>query len=208
MTSKSQPITKEMVWRAWQDIKSNGPSPGVDGVTLEAFEARLEDNLYKLWNRMASGSYFPAPVRRAFIEKPDGGERPLGIPTVFGRVAQTVVKHQLEPTLERMFCKNSFGYRKGHNPHQAVAKARKMCWRFDWVIDLDLEKFFDTIDHSLLMKAVEKVTDKQWILLYIRRWLQTPVQTEEGQLEYPQKRDSSGRVYIAITGEPVPSLWL
>jgi len=194
MKSKSQPVQKDMVERAWADVKSNGPSAGVDGITIDAFETRLDEHLYKLWNRMASGSYFPAPVRRAFIEKPDGGERPLGIPIVFDRVAQTVVKHQLEPVLERVFSKNSFGYRPGRDAHHALAKARQMCRRYAWVIDLDIQGFFDTIDHDLLMRAVRKMTDQKWVLMYIERWLKAPVQTEDGQLEYPDKGTPQGGV--------------
>ena len=143
MKSKSQPVELEMVRRAWSDVRTGGPSAGVDGITMDAFEERLERNLYKLWNRMASGSYFPAAVRRAYIEKPDGGLRPLGIPIILDRVAQTVVKHQLEPALENVFSQNSFGYRPGRDAHQAVAKTQQMCWRYSWVIDLDIEGFFD-----------------------------------------------------------------
>ena len=194
MKSKSQPIELEMVRRAWSDVRTGGPSAGVDGITMEAFEERLERNLYKLWNRMASGSYFPAAVRRVYIEKPDGGQRPLGIPTILDRVAQTVVKHQLEPELENVFSENSYGYRPGRDAHQAVAKARQMCWRYPWVIDLDIKGFFDTIDHDLLMRAVRKKTDQKWMLMYIERWLKAPIQTEDGKLEYPDMGTPQGGV--------------
>jgi group II intron reverse transcriptase/maturase len=181
--SKSQPVTKAMVWKAWLGLRANGQSPGVDGVSLQAFEANLSDNLYTLWNRMASGSYFPSPVKRVFIPKADGRNRPLGIPTITDRVAQKVVKDYLEPTIERVFSPNSFGYRPGRSAHQALEKARQMCGRYPWVIDLDIEGFFDTLDHELLMKALRKHTQEKWVLMYIERWLHAPVETSEGVLE-------------------------
>ena len=192
--SKSQSVTKAMVWKAWLSLRSNGESAGVDGVSLQAFEANLSDNLYKLWNRMASGSYFPAPVKRVFIPKADGRSRPLGIPTIADRVAQKVVKDYLEPKLESVFSPNSFGYRPRRSAHQALEKARQMCRRYEWVIDLDIKGFFDTLDHALLMKAVRKHTQEKWVLMYIERWLQAPVQTPEGELEPSRQGSPQGGV--------------
>ncbi len=192
--SKSQSVTKAMVWKAWLSLRSNGKSAGVDGVSLHAFEENLSDNLYKLWNRMASGSYFPAPVKRVFIPKADGRSRPLGIPTIADRVAQKVVKDYLEPKLESVFSPNSFGYRPGRSAHQALEKARQMCRRYEWVIDLDIKGFFDTLDHELLMKAVRKHTQEKWVLMYIERWLQAPVQTPEGELEPSRQGSPQGGV--------------
>ena len=152
--TKSFPITKRMVWEAWKQVKANKGRGGVDGVTLRDFEANLENNLYKLWNRMASGRYFPLPVLRVEIPKPDGGCRPLGIPTVADRVAQMVVKRYMEPDVERHFHSDSYGYRPGKSAHQALAKARQWCWCTAWVLDLDIKSFFDSIDHGLMLRAV------------------------------------------------------
>ena len=192
--SKSQPVTKAMVWKAWLSLRSNGKSAGVDGVSLHAFEENLSDNLYKLWNRMASGSYFPAPVKRVFIPKADGRRRPLGIPTIADRVAQKVVKDYLEVKLESVFSANSFGYRPKRSAHQALEKARQMCMRYPWVIDLDIKGFFDTLDHELLMKAVRKHTQEKWVLMYIERWLHAPVETPEGKLEPSRQGTPQGGV--------------
>ena len=151
--AKSQPITKRQVWEAYKRVKANRGAPGVDGQTIEQFEENLSNNLYKLWNRMASGSYMPQAVKRVEIPKPDGGIRPLGIPTVADRIAQTVAKQLLEPQLEGHFHVDSYGYRPGKSAHQALARARRRCWDYAWVVDLDIKGFFDTIDHDLLMLA-------------------------------------------------------
>ena len=148
-SDKSLPITKAMVWKAYQLVKRNGKAAGVDGQSLDDFAQDLENNLYKLWNRMASGSYFPPAVRRVEIPKSGGGSRPLGIPTVADRVAQMVVKQVLEPQLEPIFDQDSYGYRPGKSAHQAVESCRKRCWKYDWVVDLDIKGFFDSIDHDL-----------------------------------------------------------
>jgi RNA-directed DNA polymerase len=176
-------IPKREVWEAYKQVKVNGGAAGVDGQTIEDFEADLEDNLYKIWNRMSSGSYFPPPVKRVEIPKADGGMRPLGIPTVSDRVAQTVVKRQLEPKLEPQFHDDSYGYRPAKSANEAVGVARRRCWEYDWVLDLDVRAFFDNIDHELLMRALRKHTDSKWVILYIERWLKAPVQEEEEQRE-------------------------
>jgi group II intron reverse transcriptase/maturase len=147
-------ITKRQVWEAYKRVKANKGAAGIDGQTIEAFEEDLSGNLYKLWNRLASGSYFPSPVRRVEIPKGDGGMRPLGIPTVSDRVAQMVVKDYLEPELEKYFHPDSYGYRPGKSALDAVGMARKRCWKNDWVLDLDIKGFFDNIDHDLMMRAV------------------------------------------------------
>ena len=152
-------------------------------VTAADFEANLSGNLYKLWNRMSSGSYFPPPVMRVDIDKKDGGTRPLGVPTVADRIAQTVVKMIIEPLVEPVFHENSYGYRPNRSAHQALAVARKRCWRRDWVIDLDIKGFFDNLDHELMMKAVRHHIQEPWVLLYIKRWLEAPVEDGKEQIK-------------------------
>jgi len=163
-------------------VKVNQGGAGVDGQSIEEFERDLSNNLYKLWNRMSSGSYFPPPVRRVEIPKPDGRKRSLGIPTVADRVAQMVVKQYLEPILEPHFHRDSYGYRPGKSALQAVGEARKRCWEYHWALDMDIKGFFDEIDHELLMRAVRKHTDCKWVLLYIERWLKAPAQLPNGTL--------------------------
>jgi RNA-directed DNA polymerase len=188
-------IPKRQVWEAYKRVKANQGAAGVDGQSIAAFEEELEDNLYKLWNRLASGSYFPPPVRRVEIPKGDGsGTRPLGIPTVSDRVAQAVVKAYLEPELERHFHPDSYGYRPGKSALEAVGVARQRCWRYDWVLDLDIRHYFDSIDHALLMRAVRKHTDCSWVLLYLERWLNAPVQLEDGTLESREQGTPQGSV--------------
>ncbi len=181
-SNKSLPISKKMVWQAWLQIKSNGKAAGVDGKSLGAFESNLKDNLYRLWNRLASGSYFPPAVKRVEIPKGDGGVRPLGIPTVADRVAQMVIKQYLEPLIEPCFDEDSYGYRPGKSAHQALEKTRKRCWQSNWVLDLDIKGFFDSIDHDLLLKALGCHTADKWVLMYVTRWLKAPVQMPDGQL--------------------------
>ncbi len=175
-------IPKQIVWDAYQRVKANRGAAGVDGQSLDAFDKDLKGNLYKLWNRMSSGSYFPSPVRLVEIPKGDGGVRPLGIPTVTDRIAQTVAKMYLEPMVEPKFHPDSYAYRPGKSAHDAVGKARQRCWRADWVIDLDIKGFFDNLDHCLVMRAVRHHTDNPWLLLYIERWLKVPVKNTEGVL--------------------------
>jgi group II intron reverse transcriptase/maturase len=175
-------IRKRDVWEAFKRVKANQGAAGVDGQSITEFEANLKGNLYKLWNRMSSGSYFPPPVRRVDIPKADGGTRPLGIPTVADRIAQEVACRFLEPILEPGFHPDSYGYRPGKSAIDAVRTARQRCWRYDWVLDLDVKAFFDTIDWELMLKAVRQHTDCPWVLLYIDRWLRAPVQMEDGSV--------------------------
>lgn len=175
-------ISKHVVWEAYKRVKANKGSAGVDGVTIEKFERRLKDNLYKLWNRMSSGTYYPPPVRTVTIPKGNGKTRRLGIPTVADRVGQMVVKMYLETEVEPKFHKDSYGYRPKRSAIEAVGTARRRCWEYDWVIDLDIKGFFDNLDHELTLKAVRYHTGNKWILLYVERWLKAPVQLEEGTL--------------------------
>ena len=191
---KSYEISKQVVWEAYKRVKANRGAAGVDEQSLEDFEEDLKDNLYKIWNRMSSGSYFPPPVRLVEIPKGQGGTRPLGIPTVADRIAQMVVKIYLEPLLEPHFHPDSYGYRPGKSALDAVGTARQRCWRHDWVIDLDIKGFFDNLDHELLMRAVRHHTDLPWIILYVRRWLTAPVQHPDGHLEARTKGSPQGSV--------------
>src|SRR5256885_5088044 len=175
-------IPKREVWEAFKKVKANRGAAGVDGQSIADFEADLSNNLYKLWNRMSSGSYFPPPVRRVEIPKAEGGTRALGIPTVADRVAQEVARRYLEPRLEPVFHTDSYGYRPGRSAIDAVRTARQRCWRSDWVLDIDVKGYFDSIDWELLLKAVRRHTDCPWVLLYIERWLKAPVQMEDGSV--------------------------
>lgn len=177
-------ITKREVWEAFKKVKTNQGAAGVDGQSIEEFEVNLAGNLYKLWNRLSSGSYFPAPVRRVDIPKEHGeGTRALGIPTVTDRIAQEVVRRYLEPRLEPVFHGDSYGYRPGRSAIDAVRVARQRCWRYDWVLDIDIKAFFDSLDWELLLRALRHHTDCAWVLLYIERWLKAPIQREDGSLE-------------------------
>ncbi|MGY4183217.1 group II intron reverse transcriptase/maturase [Bradyrhizobium sp. USDA 4518] len=178
--AKPYDIPKRWVWEAYKRVKANRGAAGVDKQSIEVFEADLQSNLYKLWNRMSSGSYFPPPVKRVQIDKRDGGKRLLGIPTVSDRVARAVVKGYLEPDLEKHFHLDSFGYRPGKSALDAVGVARQRCWRHPFVLDLDIRAYFDSISHELLLKAIRKHTNCAWVLLYIERWLKAPVQLEDG----------------------------
>ena len=191
-------ITKWDVWEAYKRVKKNQGAAGVDGESLATFDTDLKNNLYRIWNRMSSGSYFPPAVRRVDIPKDDGRLRPLGIPTVSDRIAQTVVQRYLEPILEPVFHADSYGYRPGRSAHDALAAARQRCWRYDWVIDLDIRGFFDEIDRELLMKAVRHHTDCPWVLLYIERWLQAPVRMPDGVLMNREKGTPQGSVISPI----------
>jgi len=180
-------IPKSLVYEAYKRVKANREGAGIDGESLKAFEVDLGKNLYKVWNRLSSGSYMPPPVMRVEIEKADGGVRPLGIPTVSDRIAQMVVKLQIEPLLETHFHEDSYGYRPGKSAHQALERVKTRCTRRAWVLDMDIQGFFDSIDRELLLKAVRKHIKERWHLLYIERWLNAPVQDKDGRLEYPQR---------------------
>lgn len=196
LLSKAKPfsISKQVVWDAFKRVKANGGAAGVDGESIAELESDLKGNLYKLWNRMSSGSYFPPPVRTVEIPKDNGGKRPLGIPTVSDRVAQMVVKMYLEPEVEPHFHQDSYGYRPGKSAIEAVGVARQRCWRYDWIVDLDIKGFFDNLDHDLVMRAVKKHTDCKWILLYIERWLKAPAQIADGTLVNRDKGTPQGGV--------------
>jgi len=184
--TKSIPISRQMVWQAYKKVRANKGSAGVDNISMDQFDAKRSQHLYKLWNRMASGSYFPPPVKEVEIPKKDGNVRKLGIPTISDRVGQMVVKMFIEPRLEKMFSKNSYGYRPNKNAHQALSSVRENCWKNDWVIDLDIKGFFDNIDHIKLMLAVEKHVPEKWVRFYIQRWLEMPVLTKSGELTQKQ----------------------
>lgn len=176
-----------MVFEAWKQVRRNGGSAGVDAKSLKDFEEDLSNNLYKLWNRLTSGSYFPQAVKQVGIPKVSGGVRHLGIPTVSDRIAQMVIKTSLEQRIDSMFSGNSFGYRPGKSAHMALEKAIENCRKYDWVIDLDIKGFFDNIDHALLEKALVRHANK-WEQMYIRRWLEAPIQKEDGTIETKQGR--------------------
>ena len=187
-------ISKWEVWEAYRRVKANKGAAGVDEQSIEDFEKRLKKNLYKIWNRMSSGSYLPPPVRTVKIPKANGGERKLGIPTVSDRIAQQVVKSRLEPEVDRLFHADSYGYRPGKSALDAVGTARERGWRYDWVGDLDIKGFFDNLDQNLLMRAVKKHAKDRWVVLYIERWLKAPVQEEDEQLIPREKGTPQGGV--------------
>ena len=192
--AKPYKIPKRLVWEAYQRVRANRGAAGVDGVSLAAFEKDLKGNLYKVWNRMSSGSYHAPPVRLVEIPKESGGMRPLGIPTVADRVAQTVVKMVLEPKVEPKFHPDSYGYRPGRSALDAVGTARKRCWDFDWVIDLDIKGFFDSLSHDLVERAVAHHTDLAWVRLYVGRWLRASVERPDGSLEERTRGTPQGGV--------------
>ena len=180
--TKSYRISKRSVVAAWERVKANKGSYGIDEESIQDFNKDLKDNLYKIWNRMSSGTYFPPPVKAVEIPKSETQMRLLGIPTVSDRVAQAVAKLHLEPIVEPKFHEDSYGYRPGKSAMEAVGVARKRCWNQDWVIDLDIKGFFDNLDHELMMKAVRFHTGEKWIHLYVERWLKAPLQQKDGQL--------------------------
>jgi group II intron reverse transcriptase/maturase len=178
--TKSQPITKVMVWQAYKKVRSNGGSGGIDGMSWEDFEQNKSNELYKLWNRLSSGTYFPMPVQQVPIPKKGGGTRHLGIPTIIDRIAQQVTKRHLELIVEPKFHNSSFGYRPARNAHQALEQANRNTFNHDFAIDLDIKSFFDSIDHELLMKAVEHYCSEKWVLMYVRRWLEAGILQKDG----------------------------
>lgn len=197
-TTKPFNIPKPVVWQAWHLVKASQGAAGADDVSLEQFEVNLKGNLYKLWNRMSSGSYFPPPVKTVSIPKKSGGNRILNIPAVSDRVAQMVAKLMFEPLVEPYFHEDSYGYRPHRSAHQAVAITRKRCWRYDWVLEFDIRGLFDNIDHQLLMKAVKKHTDNEWLLLYIERWIKSPIQLEDGSVIYRIRGVQQGGVISPV----------
>lgn len=193
-TAKPFAIPKGLVYEAFKAVKANAGAAGVDKETIEDFEKNLKGNLYRIWNRMSSGSYFPPPVKAVAIPKKNGGERILGVPTVSDRVAQMVVKMLIEPKLEPIFLPDSYGYRPGKSALDAVAITRKRCWQFDWVLEFDIKGLFDNIDHTLLGRAVEKHLECKWVKLYIGRWLTAPLQKPDGTLVERTKGTPQGGI--------------
>jgi RNA-directed DNA polymerase len=181
LEEKSFQIPKQLVWEAYRRVKANKGAAGVDGQSMNDFEEDLKNNLYRIWNRMSSGTYFPPAVKAVKIPKPHGGgTRSLGVPTVADRIAQTVVAMRLEARMESIFHPDSYGYRPRKSAHDALKKCRERCWRKDWVLDLDIRKFFDSLDHDLVIKTVEANTADKWVLLYVKRWLKAPLQLPDG----------------------------
>lgn len=192
-SGKSFDIPKMLIWEAYQKVRSNKGAAGVDGQSLEDFARDERKNLFKIWNRMSSGSYFPPPVKAVEIPKPGGvGVRVLGVPSVPDRIAQTAVAMLLEPEVEPVFHPDSFGYRPGRSALDAVGVCRERCWKKAWVIDLDIQGFFDNVPHKPILAAVRKHTDKPWVLLYVQRWLKAPLQRMDGTLEARGKGTPQG----------------
>lgn len=182
--TKSVPVSKEQVWLAYKKVRSNHGCAGIDRVSMDEYDANRSKHLYKLWNRLASGSYFPPPVKEVEIPKKNGKIRKLGIPTISDRVAQMVVKDYLEPRFEKIFSHCSYGYRPGKNAHQALSAVRENCRQKDWVIDLDIKGFFDNINHQKLLLAIDKHVSEKWVKMYLTRWLTAPVQKIRGDMVY------------------------
>ena len=191
-------IPKHLVWQAYQGVKANGGAAGVDGASLDEFERDLKSNLYRIWNRLSSGSYFPPAVKAVSIPKKSGGTRVLGVPTVSDRIAQTVVKLVLEPILEPVFDENSYGYRPGRSAHDAIAVTRKRCWQYDWVVEFDICGLFDNIPHEMLMKALRRHCEIRWVLLYVERWLKAPLQEQDGSQTQRDKGTPQGGVVSPV----------
>ncbi|MGH3282889.1 MAG: reverse transcriptase domain-containing protein, partial [Trebonia sp.] len=198
-------ISKQEVWGAWIKVKGNKGAPGVDGQSIEAFEADLKSNLYRIWNRMSSGTYFPPPVKAVEIPKPHGGgTRVLGVPCVADRIAQTVAAARLEAVVDPLFHPDSYGYRHGKSALDAVAACRRRCWSTNWVIDLDIRKFFDSVPWDLVLKAVEAHTghETRWIVLYVKRWLAAPLQLADGTLQERDRGTPQGGLCSAEHTDP------
>jgi len=197
-TDKPFNIDKMQVYEAYKAVKSKAGAAGVDGQTIEQFEADLKSNLYKVWNRMSSGSYFPPPVRAVSIPKKTGGDRILGVPTVADRVAQMVVKQVIEPNLDPVFLTDSYAYRPSKSALDAVGVTRERCWKYDWVVEFDIKGLFDNIDHELLLRAVRKHVTCKWALLYIERWLKAPMMQEDGVIVERNRGTPQGGVVSPI----------
>ena len=191
-------ISKSLVWLSYQSVRANKGGAGIDQESMQDFERDLKGNLYKIWNRMSSGTYLPPAVRAVPIPKKSGGTRTLGIPTISDRIAQTVVKMVLEPVLDPLFDENSFGYRPNRSAHDAIAVTRQRCWKYDFVVEFDIKGLFDNIDHSLLMKALKKHYGCKWILLYVERWLKVPLQDSEGNKTMRDRGTPQGGVISPI----------
>ena len=196
---KSFDVSKRAVWEAWLKVKANKGAAGVDGQSIREFERDLRGNLYKLWNRLSWGSYMPPPVRMVEIPKRDGSPRVLGVPTVADRIAQTVVAGYLEPEVEPVFHEDSYGYRPARSALDAIGVCRERCWKQNWVLDLDIRSFFDSVPWDLVLKAVAHHSDQRWILLYVQRWLQAPLQQPDGSLVERDRGTPQGSAITAPT---------
>ncbi len=192
--TKALPVSKRMVYDSYLKVAAKNGSAGIDHESIEMFNEDMAKNLYRLWNRMTSGSYFPPAVRTVFIPKKQGGKRPLGIPTVGDRIAQGVVKDYLEPAMENIFHPNSFGYRPGKSAHDALAQCRKNCFEFAWVIDVDIKGFFDNISHEIMLQLLKGHTQEKWVLMYVERWLKAGVEQEDGSIAGRTKGTPQGGV--------------
>ena len=192
--TKSLPISKRMVYESYLKVVSKDGSAGIDRQSIDMFNVNLSDNLYKLWNRMTSGSYFPPPVRTVFIPKKQGGKRPLGIPTVGDRIAQGVVKDYLEPALEAIFHGSSFGYRPGRSAHDALKQCQGNCSQYAWVLDVDIKGFFDNIEHEIMLQLIGQHNAEKWVLMYAQRWLKAGVEQEDGSISARTKGTPQGGV--------------
>lgn len=192
--TKSLPVSKRMVYNSYLKVCDKNGSAGIDNESIEMFNANMADNLYKIWNRMTSGSYFPPPVRTVFIAKKQGGTRPLGIPTVGDRIAQGVVKDYLEPLMEKVFHKSSFGYRPGRSAHDALVQCHENCKNRAWVLDVDIKGFFDNISHSITMELLQQHTQEKWVMLYVERWLKAGVEQKDGSIAARTKGTPQGGV--------------
>ncbi len=205
-STKSFAISKRQVWQAWKRVRANRGAAGIDQESIEGFEQNLAGNLYTIWNRMASGSYFPPPVKEVSIPKSSGGVRVLGVPTVADRVAQTVAKEFLEQVLEPHFDPDSYGYRPSRSAQDAVRVTRKRCFKYDWVLEFDVKGAFDNLDHDLLWKALRKHTECKWVLLYVGRWLKAPSVSESGEVRPRDRGTPQGSVVSPLTQKRTFSL--
>ena len=186
---KTLPITYEMVGRAYQKVRKGGKTPGVDEESWADLAAQgVEKQLYVIWNRLASGSYFPQALKRIEIPKKDGSKRKLGIPTMRDQIAQEVVKDYMEKRIDVKFSKYSYGYRPLKNAHDAIKQVRQNVLEKDWVVDMDISKFFDEIDHKLMLKAVEAMMEEKWVRMYVKRWLEMDIETADGTIEKSKAR--------------------
>ena len=201
---KSFQISKHQVLQAYKCVKANKGAGGIDGINFEEYEKDLKNNLYKLWNRMSSGSYFPKPVKGVEIPKKNGKMRLLGIPTIEDRIAQMVVRLTFEPIVEPLFYDNSFGYRPNRSAIDAVGITRERCWKMPWLIEFDIVGLFDNIDHTMMMKAVMWHTDEKWVILYIKRFLRTPIVMNDGEL----KERSSGTPQGGVISPVLANLFM
>jgi len=198
LRGKSQPITTEMVGEAYRKVKSNNGAAGVDGKDMSYMSANKLGELYKLWNRMASGSYYPKAVRAVEIPKADGSMRTLGIPTISDRIAQQVAKSVIEPIMEQVFHIDSYGYRPNRSAHEALLKCQQRCREYRWVIDMDIKGFFDNINHDLMMRVLRHYIEEPWIIMYVERWLKVSIIDEAGIITERTKGTPQGGVISPI----------